>query len=137
MRILLDTHVLLWALTEDKRLPAIASKMIEDLSNAIYCSVASLWEISIKHAVHPDLMPTDAETLKELCKEAGYELLSIEPRHIIALESLEAAGQKPIHHDPFDRILIAQAKSDSMVLLTADALISRYDESCILSLGSS
>ena len=137
MRILLDTHVLLWALVEDKRLPAIARKMIGDFSNTIYCSVASLWEISIKHTVHPNLMPTDAETLKELCNEAGYELLSIEPRHVVTLESLEAAGQKPIHHDPFDRILIAQAKSDSMVLLTANTFIARYDEDCILPLSSS
>ena len=137
MKILLDTHILLWALANDSRLPAVARKMIEDESNIIYCSVASLWEISIKHKAHPDLMPTDAELMHTLCKEAGYKLLPIEPRHVLALETLEKPQEKPVYHDPFDRIMISQAKSDSMILLTCDSLIASYEEDCVFYLDGS
>lgn len=134
MKLLLDTHILLWALADDPKLPLTARRLIADESNTVVYSSASLWEVSIKHALHPDRMPASAATLLEFCEAAGYESLPIANRHVLALETLVRDPAAPPHNDPFDRIMLAQAKADGLVFLTHDSLIPAYGEECVLSL---
>ncbi len=123
MRILLDTHMILWALTDSPRLPTAAHQMIMDAANQIYVSAASVWEVSIKHSLSPDQMPVSGSELTGYLSEAGYIELPVMAVHAAAVETL------PLHHkDPFDRILIAQALSEPMVLLTHDRLMEKYGE---------
>lgn len=131
MKLLLDTHVLIWALTEDERLPEETFELINDYTNDIYCSAASLWEIQIKHENHPDKVPFGAETIEDFVKELDYRMLDIAAPHVAALATLERSDELPPHKDPFDRIMIAQAKSEGMQLLTRDRRIAEYDEPCV------
>lgn len=132
MRALLDTHLLLWALADDPKLSAVARTIIADASNPIFYSTASVWEVSIKHALHPDRMLADAKGLIGFCRDAGFELLPIANRHVEVLETLVCPAGLPPHNDPFDRIMIAQAKADGLIFLTHDVRIAEYDESCVL-----
>lgn len=132
MRLLLDTHILLWALTDDPLLPSAVRTLILDESNEIAYSVASTWEVSIKHSLHPDRMKVGASQIVGFCEEAGFEPLPLCNRHVAALETLRRPGDAPRHNDPFDRIMVAQAKADNLLFVTHDALIAHYDEPCIL-----
>lgn len=123
MNLLLDTHIALWALSGDSKLPAAAEKMITDEANRVFFSIASMWEISIKHALKPDRMPLSGTEFLHYCEQAGYERLSIHERHVLALESLP-----PLHADPFDRILVAQAQADGLLLVTHDAVLAAYGD---------
>ena len=133
MNILLDTHVLLWALAGDGRLSEKARSFILNPDNVVFYSAASIWEVSIKHALHPENLAFSGKELSAYCFEAGYESLEISDRHVEALESLKRAeGAKP-HNDPFDRIMLAQAKAENMLFLTHDALLADYNEACVIS----
>ena len=134
MRLLLDTHVLLWALQDSDQLSQKARELILDARNQPFYSVAALWEVQIKHASHPDRMLVDAESLGEYCEQAGFEPLPITQRHVMMLDSLSRPEDAPAHHDPFDRIMICQAKADGLVLLTHDSLLPDYGEPCVLCL---
>ena len=120
MNILLDTHIALWAIDDSPRLPAQARELIANPKHAIWTSVASLWEIAIKHSRNSDDMPIgSADALK-------YFQLSGQAEHTLMVETL------PHHHkDPFDRILIAQALAEPMRLLTHNALVAKYSDSFI------
>ncbi|MBR5509879.1 MAG: type II toxin-antitoxin system VapC family toxin [Lachnospiraceae bacterium] len=131
MNILLDTHILLWTLSNDPRLPEKARKLIEDDRNEIYYSIVSLWEVQIKHLAHPDAMPVSAETLKEYCEQSGFQKILVRDRHIFALADLKRKKDAPPHKDPFDRMLICQASVENMIFITHDSLIPGYDEPCI------
>ena len=128
MKILLDTHVLLWALTGSKRLSRKAHRLISDPDNDIYVSIISPWEVGIKHNKFPERMPIGSSDLFKYCKQSGYKLLSVKPSHINLLSDLDQC----IHSDPFDRMLICQAKAEQMTLITCDERISQYNEPCIL-----
>ncbi len=132
MRYLLDTHIILWAITDDARLPEIARNIIEDQNNDIYYSAASIWEITIKHNLHPEKMPISGKELSAYCSKSGYQVLSIREDHVFELEHLHYPETAPKHKDPFDKILICQAKADDMIFLTHDSLIANYEEKCIL-----
>lgn len=125
MRILLDTHIALWALIDSPRLPRKARDLILDAENTIYFSAASVWEIAIKHRLARGDMPVSGSEARKLLKEAGYIELPITSSHAAATEEL------PLHHsDPFDRILVAQAVSEPMRLLTHDSKLPAYGD-CI------
>ncbi|NGM18123.1 PIN domain-containing protein [Eggerthellaceae bacterium zg-893] len=132
MRVLLDTHILLWALTDDVRLPKVARSIIQDATNQILYSVASSWEIAIKHALHPEKIGFTAEDVVGYCEQAGFWALPIENRHVAALETLRRPADAAPHNDPFDRIMIAQAKADALLFVTHDSLVSDYGEACVL-----
>ena len=132
MKFLLDTHILLWALSEDDKLPEKAKRIIEDNSNEIYYSVLSLWEIEIKHMKHPDKMFLNAKKLDAFCKEADYNSLSLNSECIFKLNELKRSPDAPIHLDPFDRMLISQAISNNIILLTHDERIKEYTNSEIM-----
>lgn len=122
MNILLDTHVILWAAITPDRLPPKAQSMILDEGNALMFSVASLWEVTIKRALDRPDFQVDASVLRAGLLSNGYNELPIEGRHCLTLASLP-----PLHRDPFDRMLVAQALSDGLTLLTADSIVAEYD----------
>lgn len=132
MNLLLDTHLLIWTLNEDPKLPAKAKELILDPGNTIYYSSVSIWEIAIKHAIHPDNVEFTGKELSEFCQEAGFLPVEVKDRHVFALETLKRPDNAPRHNDPFDRMLIAQAKADNLTFLTHDELLPYYGESCIV-----
>jgi PIN domain nuclease of toxin-antitoxin system len=121
MKLLLDTHLLLWASEDSPRLPALASSLIADFENELLFSVASIWEISIKHAKGLESFHARPGTVWEGLLENGYAELAVLGKHAVA-----AGNLPPIHKDPFDRMLIAQAMVEGITLLTADAVIAQY-----------
>ena len=127
MNLLLDTHVALWAIADSPELSAQAREWIAEPRNTVWISAASVWEIAIKHSLGRGDMPVSAKDALEYFRQAGYRLLPIEPEHAAAVEAL------PLHHqDPFDRLLVAQAQTEPMRLLTRDAQIRRYGELAVL-----
>jgi PIN domain nuclease of toxin-antitoxin system len=119
LRLLLDTHSLLWWLADDAALGNKARALLEDPANDIFVSTVSLWEIVVKARIGK-LTADIAEVLKAT-EAQGFELLNIEAGHLIALAAL------PAHHrDPFDHLLIAQAVSEHLVFVTQDANASAY-----------
>lgn len=122
MKLLLDTHILLWAAGDNPALSAEARDVIQDTDNTLYFSVASVWEIVIKKALGREDFQVDARVLRRNLLDVGFEELSINARH-----ALEVAQLPPLHKDAFDRILIAQAMVEGIVLLTHDTNIKQYD----------
>lgn len=127
MNILLDTHIALWALLDSVKLPSKARNLILDTGNSIYVSVASVWEVAIKHSMKPHEMPISADIFVSKCREAGYSFISLSTDDILYLPHLVN-----VHKDQFDRALICQAVVRNMVLVTNDSLIRKYPESNIL-----
>lgn len=121
MKLLLDTHLLLWAAGEPGRLPAPARALIDDPANELIFSAASLWEIVIKRRLGRDDFRVDPRLLRRGLLDNGYSELPVTSEHAVALDSLP-----PIHKDPFDRILVAQATVEGMALLTVDPVVARY-----------
>lgn len=121
MRLLLDTHVALWALVDSPRLSETARELVLEPVNEVWVSAASVWEIAIKHALGRGDMPVSGDEALAWFRQAGYRLLPIAPEHAAATERL------PAHHaDPFDRLLVAQALVEPFRLLTADATVALY-----------
>lgn len=126
MKLLLDTHVALWAITDDPKLPISAKELIQNDKTTVWVSVASLWEISIKHSIGRGTMPVSGSDAAIFFDEAGYQILNIEAEHATAIEQL------PNHHqDPFDRLLIAQALIEPMRLMTRDTMVAKYSDTII------
>ncbi len=121
MRLLLDTHLLLWAASIPERLPAEARAKIENPDNDLIFSAASLWEVAIKTSLGRPDFAVDPRLLRRGLVANGYHELSITAEHTIGLLVLP-----PIHKDPFDRILISQAIAEEIVLMTVDEKIARY-----------
>lgn len=126
MRLLLDTQVALWALTDDSRLTQIARQLILHPENNVFVSVASIWEIAIKHGLGRGDMPVSGTRAAELFRTAGYQELPIFSIHATAVETLPA-----IHGDPFDRILIAQSLTEPLRLITHDRIVARYSDTIL------
>ncbi|TGQ35807.1 MULTISPECIES: type II toxin-antitoxin system VapC family toxin [unclassified Mesorhizobium] len=121
MKLLLDTHLLLWAAGEPDKLPPAALAEIENADNDLTFSAASLWEIAIKRGLGRADFTVDARLLRRGLIDNGYYELPITSEHAITVEGLPA-----IHEDPFDRILIAQSIVEGIILLTVDDLVARY-----------
>lgn len=123
MKLLLDTHIFLWLNTDPEKIPPAAYEACRDPQNQLYLSHVSPWEIQIKQQLGKlRLRAALAELIETQRRENGLAMLPIELAHIYALSQL------PFHHsDPFDRLLVAQARSESMTLVTADRKISLYD----------
>ena len=121
MKLLLDTHLLLWAAGSPDRLPADARTLIGNAENELFFSTASLWEIAIKSRLGRDDFKADARLLYRGLLDNGYNELPIDGQHAITTDLLP-----PIHKDPFDRMLITQAMVEGLTLLTADETVARY-----------
>lgn len=123
MRVLLDTHIALWALTDSPRLSSAARHLIQSGRNSVYFSAATVWEIAIKHRLARKDMPISGSEASTLFIESGYIELPISASHSAATEQL------PMHHsDPFDRILVAQAITEPLRLLTHDRTLILYGD---------
>jgi len=121
VRLLLDTHLLLWAAASSKRLPREARELMEDDSNDVYYSAASIWEIAIKSSLRRKDFRIDLPHLLATLPEMGLVELPLTAAHAAGVTGLPA-----IHRDPFDRLLIAQSIAEPLTLLTNDALLERY-----------
>lgn len=132
MKILLDTHILLWAISNDERLSEKARKLIENADNEIFYSIISLWEVELKRIAHPDVMPVSAQQVADYCQQSGFQSLMLKEKHIYTLTGLKREETAPPHKDPFDRILICQASTENMMFVTHDSLMLGYNELCIL-----
>lgn len=121
MKLLLDTHLLLWAAGQPQRLPRQARILIDDPGNELLFSAASLWEVAIKRGLGRKDFAVDARLLRRGLLDNGYRELPILSDHVVATESLP-----PIHKDPFDRVLVAQATVEGVTFLTLDSLVSQY-----------
>lgn len=124
MKLLLDTHIILWAAGQPEKLSASAREMLVDTRNALFFSAASLWEIVIKRSLARDDFKVDPIRLRKMLVINDYSELPVTSGHVLRVETLPL-----LHKDPFDRILIAQARSEGMLLLTVDAAIIKYGQS--------
>lgn len=127
MRLLLDTHALLWALGDSARLATTAAEAIVDPDNDVLVSAASCWEISIKEELGKLRLPAPAsQWLLQAIEQVGFETVDISPYHCLT------AGSLPVHHrDPFDRLLIAQGMAESLTIMTRDERFHLYDVSVL------
>lgn len=123
MNLLLDTHLLLWAASAPERLSAKARGLLLAADSQLIFSSASFWEISIKRALGRADFNVDPRRLWRMLLVNGYRELPIASEHAIAVNDLP-----PLHKDPFDRILVAQARVEDLLLLTADKAVARYGE---------
>jgi PIN domain nuclease of toxin-antitoxin system len=122
MNVLVDTHAAIWFVTDDERLPEFSQKIIQDYQNTCFLSIATLWEMGIKHSLGKLKLKTELEKIFEIFSESGFLFLPITPEHILTNVSL------PFHHrDPFDRLIIAQAKREGYSLLSKDSELEKYD----------
>ncbi len=121
MKLLLDTHVLLWAAYAPERLSNKAQQLLSDPASSLYFSVASLWEVAIKSALGRADFQVDVAELRTGLVANGYNEVAIESGHVLRVPTLP-----PIHADPFDRILVAQAMAEGFALLSNDAKLKAY-----------
>lgn len=123
MRLLVDTHLLLWATARSRRLPKEARQLLEDPANEIFFSAASLWEIVIKAALRKPDFKVDVALLRPALAEMGFAELPVSGAHAERLASIP-----PLHKDPFDRMLVAQSLAEPLVLLTNDGVLAAYGD---------
>ncbi len=121
MNLLLDTHLLLWAASEPQRLSKKAREMLADPANRLLFSSASLWEIGIKCSIGRPDFAVDPRRLWRMLLANGYHELFVSSEH-----ALTASELPPLHKDPFDRILVAQARAEGLQLLTVDKAVAKY-----------
>ena len=121
MKLLLDTHLLLWSAGQPEQLPRNARRLIDDQENELLFSAASIWEVTIKRSLDRDDFQLEPRVLRRGLIENGYTELAITSEHAVTIDILP-----PLHKDPFDRILIAQALTDGITLLTSDPMVAKY-----------
>ncbi|MEZ5728432.1 MAG: type II toxin-antitoxin system VapC family toxin [Burkholderiaceae bacterium] len=121
MKLLIDTHLLLWAAAQPERLPKAATDLMLAPENTLLFSAASLWEIAIKASLGREDFTVDAARLRRGLVDNGYDELPISGAHALATRTLP-----PVHSDPFDRMLVAQARAEACELLTADRTLGAY-----------
>jgi PIN domain nuclease of toxin-antitoxin system len=126
LNLLLDTHVALWAITDSPKLSLKARELIASPRTTVWISVASVWEIAIKHALGRADMPVSGQEAGRYFRESGYRFLPIETEHAFAVQDLAVH-----HHDPFDRLLVAQALVEPMRLMTHDPIVALYSDTII------
>ena len=122
MNLLIDTHAVIWFITEDDQLPVKVKKLIENPENICFVSIASLWEIGIKYALGKLDLNADLEKIFELINQSGLTILPITTTHILASTKLDFH-----HRDPFDRLIIAQAQSEELPLISKDKQFKSYN----------
>lgn len=121
MRLLLDTHAFLWAISDDSRLGERSRALISHEASSVLLSHVSIWEIAIKHALARSDMPISAAQAIQWSQESGFAFLPLDLPHLLTLEQLAQH-----HRDPFDRLLLAQALCESLTLVSADAAFLAY-----------
>lgn len=121
MKLLLDTHIALWALADRSRLSTATKELLEDPGNECWVSSASAWELAIKIRLGKHRLHYSLDGLEEEIEEAGFRSLPVTMRHALAIERVVTA-----HEDPFDRLLLAQCQIETLRLLTADRQLATH-----------
>jgi PIN domain nuclease of toxin-antitoxin system len=119
--LLVDTHLLLWAAGQPQKLSRKARRLLEDTGSQVWFSAASLWEVAIKHALGREDFHVEPQRLRRALIDNGWHELAISSEHALATLNLP-----PIHKDPFDRMLIAQAHVEGVILATSDEQVAQY-----------
>ena len=128
MKLLLDTHILIWTLKgNEKKLPVEARQLIENEENEIFYSNLSIFEIELKRVTRPDKMPAIGEEVLSHCENAGFIRLDLNISHILAFKNLKRFDYAPPHNDPFDKLMLCQAIVEEMTFMTHDKRIAEYD----------
>ncbi len=125
-----DTHILIWYFLNDKRLSEKTRDLIKENFSSIYYSIASMWEVQIKHSLKK--IPMSGIAFMHYCEQAGFHKLPVDESHVIALESLVRDEKALPHNDPFDRILLSQAKAEGFYFVTHDPMFRGYNENCVI-----
>lgn len=121
MSYLLDTHILLWILIDPEKVPGPMRRQVEDTGNRIWFSAASIWEIAIKHSLARTDFDVEPGIIWKAARETGLEELAVTAEHTIGVDTLPW-----LHRDPFDRLLVAQARATGMKLLSLDPKVNAY-----------
>ncbi len=121
MTFLLDTHLLVWSAVDSPMLPLAVRRLLQEPKSELAFSAASIWEVAIKHGLRRRDFSLDPRVLRRGLLEVGYAELPVTGLHAAAVDVLP-----PIHRDPFDRLLVAQAQAEGVTLLTADETVTRY-----------
>lgn len=133
MRILLDTHILIWLHTDRSLLSHKALDILQTAGNDFFYSSLNIWEAELKNSKKSSVCPISGKELLDLSIRSGMICLAIKPEHTLLLSTLRYAEDAPKpHKDPFDKMLICQAKAENMKLMTHDALLPHYNEPCVL-----
>lgn len=127
MKLLLDTHVFLWLRNEPEKIPLHIMNLYEDMRSDAFLSMASIWEMQIKNQLGKLALDIPLnELIDQQCLKNGLQILAIETTHIYALKNLPAH-----HNDPFDRLILTQAQTENLTLISADSVFKHYDVDCI------
>ncbi len=126
MDLLLDTHTVIWFITEDSKLPLKTKKIIENSENNCFVSIATLWEIAIKHSLGRLNLDSELENIFAIIEKTGFEILPITTNQILI-----NAGLPHHHQDPFDRIIISQAIHDNLKIVSKDGQFKNYQVTMI------
>lgn len=122
MDLLIDTHAIIWFITDNNKLPVNTKKLIENNDNNCYVSLATYWEVGIKYSLGRLDLNTDLESIFKIIEDTGFEILPITTNHILKNANLEFH-----HQDPFDRIIIAQAITENLVVISKDSQFDKYE----------
>jgi len=126
VKLLLDTHILLWSAGQPDKLSESARALLTSPENSLFFSAASIWEIVIKLGLGREDFKVDPHRLRKMLVVHGYTELPVTAEHALKVDTLP-----PLHRDPFDRLLIAQARTEGMLFLTNDAAVVKYQESVL------
>ena len=132
MTYLLDTHIVMWALIDHPNLPKVIRELILDEKNTIYYSTVSIWETEIKHLKYPKRIMISGTQLSDLCDQAGILNLEVRNAHVSELKNVMPIDSSVKHNDPFDRMLLAQARSEGMILISHDHKFDYYSDPHLL-----
>ena len=124
MKLLLDTHILLWVAGSPEKLSESTRTLLTSPDNSLFFSAASIWEIVIKLGLGRKDFKADPDRLRKMLVLNGYAEVPVTSEHALKVDSLP-----PLHKDPFDRLLLAQARAEGMTLLTVDAVVAQYQDS--------
>lgn len=128
--VLLDTHIILWAMSKDSKLNTKMRDIILNPNNRLFYSIASMWEVQIKYALKK--IPISGIEFMHYCEQSGYHKLPIDDLHVVELAGLQRDESAPPHNDPFDRIMLSQAKAEGFTFLTHDPFFRGYNEPCVV-----
>lgn len=132
MNILIDTHIAIWAIANHSNLSQKARELISDPDNTIYFSSVTVWEVLLKHDSPKNNLTLTPEQFVEYCAEAGFYQLHLSSKHVLVASSLDISKVDKKHRDPFDRLLLSQAKAENYYFLTHDTRIPLYKEKCTI-----
>ena len=132
MKLLLDTHIALWSIYNDKNLTEKARKLIQNPDNIIFYSVVTTWEIYLKQVRHPDDPYYDINLFLDGCGSQKFVPLRLEDKHVRTVKTISLSENAPVHKDPFDRMLLAQSKAENILFLTHDNKFVWYNEPYVI-----